>query len=241
MHLERFVVTIGLLAALRLGLTVLGACGRDSGRRLAVEPASLDFGHVLRGDRTTRTLTLRNEGRQPVFISAVKPNCVCFSVAPFERSLQPGDVREVRITLSSGLVPPERLRGKKVEIFSDDPVEPQRSVALEGDVYQPFVVVPERIELGRLAGEGRAKVWKVRVRPREGYEARVSRSAISPPDLFRVETEMDGGDTVLALYLEPNARGDGHLKATMAIDVLAAGEGLPQRSIVSRVLLEGDW
>jgi HYDIN/CFA65/VesB-like, Ig-like domain len=107
------------LALLALLLTV--GCGGE-GAGLVATPTQIQFGEIVLGDRAVRTVELRNAGTKAVLVTAVKPNCVCFSVGPYQHSLQPGESTQLSVTLDSALVPAEPLRGKTLTVVSDAPV-----------------------------------------------------------------------------------------------------------------------
>jgi hypothetical protein len=80
----------------------------------------VDFGKVLKGTKVVRSVVLRNGGSRPVAVQAATANCQCFHVHPFQRMLQPGDEREIKITFDSWLIAPEEMRGKKLKVASND-------------------------------------------------------------------------------------------------------------------------
>lgn len=179
-------------------LVLLGgtACGGGRPKGLTIQPGEIDFGAVVHGEVAERTLTLANTGSRPILVTDLVPNCVCFEVSPFRRTLEPGDTREVRIRFLSERVPATRLRGKKLDVMSDDANAARTEIPIQAMPFRPFTVSPPSLDLTGLDAEAAARRRTIRVRAGEGSKVEVGTPQVSPPDVLEVDVAPveDGAD-----------------------------------------------
>ncbi len=220
---------------------LLSGCGQEDG--LVATPATLDFGAVPYKDEPTMNLVLENHGRRTVFVSAVTPNCACFSVGTFLRTIEPGERRAVPVTFHSGRISPERLRGKVLTVMSDDAGSSNVLIHLEADPFLTHSVTPESIRIGRVDDAAKARSWKVSVRPGAGCQVHVARATVRPEKPWRVEVrpaEGGGEDAILTLdFAKDPAAGLFRAMLTLELELTLPGGGT--RRVAENVPLEGSW
>jgi hypothetical protein len=119
----------GLTAVLLLSLAVSAAAagaqgpapqaGAKKGARIAVEPASFDFGQALQNKTLNHDFVLRNVGDEPLRIEDVKTTCGCTAALPNARVVAPGGQTRLQVSLQTRTA--EGRLEKGVTIRSNDP------------------------------------------------------------------------------------------------------------------------
>jgi hypothetical protein len=123
-------------------LALAAACGGNgeppAGPRLVMDGNTFDLGVIRIGETVERTVGFTNGGREPLMVSIVKvrpapdADCGCgvegFEVRPEE--VLPGETGELVFTLMA----PEGMENTqdkmRVELESNDPSDPQRTIIL---------------------------------------------------------------------------------------------------------------
>jgi hypothetical protein len=213
---------------------------------LSVSPREISFGRIPYGDAVLRTVTVTNESAGDVLIHSVTANCACFKVdRAYSSLLHSGESTEIRVTIVSGVVPAEPLRGKHLSILTQDQ---KIEVPLKGDILEVRRVSPTRIDVGevsRAAPEGKGP-WTVRVRPGPGFDVRLVGAAIEPAGTFAHETAPSEGGTDVTIRLVaapdgPTPRPEGPFKAKLTLSIEALGEDGRRRAFSDVVPIEGVW
>ena len=164
---------VGLvLLGLVLAFTTTG-CGDDPAAPVTVSPTRHDFGEVRHGRIVNQVFTITNHSDGPVTITMAKPNCSCFQVVrqPSPR-LAAGESTQFEIEFNSGSKPPQRIRGKYVQVRTDHPDAAQTTVPLEGVIFSPFYTEP-RDALFFPMVTGKAEDFAprtIKIRAEDGYE-----------------------------------------------------------------------
>jgi hypothetical protein len=102
--------------------------------RLAVEPASFDFGRVLPQRTLNREFSLRNFGSADLAIERVSTTCGCTAALLDDKVVKPGGRATLRVTLET-----RNYQGKIVRsvlIKSNDPQHPTTEIKLEATVAE---------------------------------------------------------------------------------------------------------
>ena len=102
--------------------------------RLAVEPASFDFGRVLPERTLNREFSLRNFGSADLAIERVSTTCGCTAALLDDKVVKPGGRATLRVTLET-----RSYKGKIVRsvlIKSNDPRHPTTEIKLEATVAE---------------------------------------------------------------------------------------------------------
>ena len=102
-----------------------------TGPRLAVEPASFDFGSVVAGKEVEKSFVLRNVGTEDLVIEAVTPTCGCTVVGEYDKTIKPGSRTLVRLKLRTSA--PGRVE-KPVLIRWNDPARKPFELKLSATV-----------------------------------------------------------------------------------------------------------
>ena len=234
---------VGRLTALALTAAVLlGGCGGGDEAGLVVAPSVLDWGQVIHGERLVRELTLTNTSKQAIYVNEVKPNCKCVQPGPFQRNLHPGESRTVQVVLDTSTLPIGELKGKKLDILSNDPHQPFASADVVATVYRTHTIAPEgRLDVGRLAGMRRDLDWRVLLRPVGDAKIELVRAVVSPAGVFDITTEaVDDGHDVL-LRVAKDAGGDGVIQCRLAVELEVEEPGRAKRRAVERIRVDGSW
>jgi hypothetical protein len=235
-------ILVGSSLALCVALLVsLAACGGANGH-LTASADALDFGLVVHGQNVVRTVRVTNEGRKGVVLTAAIPSCKCLVVDPsFQKSLQPGESAEIRITLESGTVTPQKFQHKRLEVRSDDPGAPTLAVALHGEIAARVTVVPTMLRVGADDAAGRGEPRRIKIRTPKGMTAQLLPVVVSHPAWFTTTAEPtpDGVDLVLAVT--PDAARRGPVDAVLKLQVRVTGGGLPPATMPFEVRIQGTW
>jgi len=107
------------------------------GPRIAVEPASFDFGESVPQGTLNKEFSIRNDGSQNLVIEKVVTDCGCTAafLDPQEKLLKPGGTATLRVTLRTGVAPGAVV--KRVLIHSNDPARRLIAVQLKAKVVRP--------------------------------------------------------------------------------------------------------
>ena len=104
-----------------------------SSPRIAVEPSSVDFGKLLPEKAVSRTLSIRNFGRQDLVIENISTSCGCtVTEPPAEKVLKPGASTPFRVTLTTN--PRPGPMEKSVIVRSNDPSRALFEIKLKATV-----------------------------------------------------------------------------------------------------------
>ncbi len=115
-----------------------------------VEPVH-DFGPVWVGPMLQHSFTLKNEGKLPLEISAVKPSCGCTIAGPYPKKIEPDQSGEFPFSVDSNKL--HANFEKAVTITSNDPATPSLRLRLRGEVKRYVDVVPSSVQFGKLYGD----------------------------------------------------------------------------------------
>ena len=222
---------LGLPAWLILAALASTGCGNGGPDRLTVAPGTVDFGTVLYGENAVRELVLKNHRAEDVIVTRSPANCRCVRVRGFEQVIRPGDERRIEVILETRFTKPGRLRGKKIDILSNDPLYPKIEVPTEADILQPFTVVPAQIDFGPRSPESAFDPRSVAVRPGPGLRMEVLGWRAVPPDTLRVEMRDAAGGVDFEIRPSDGAGKRGPFRAEVTFRVRVSGEGFPPREL----------
>lgn len=122
-----------------------------TGPRWACPRPVYDFGETWQGTHVTYTFEIRNNGRDPLDILGIAPDCHCIVVSSHERRIPPGGVGRVPITLvTTGL---GQIVTKNATIRLSDPAAPILRVTLQGTIKTVLTMTPPDLGLfGEIVG-----------------------------------------------------------------------------------------
>lgn len=232
-------VSLGALAAV---LLLFARCSDPKGGRLVAAPETLKFGQVVVRDVVPMTLRLRNEGPRPVFVASVVSNCGCLRVPRVVDSLEPGEERGILLSLDTKRLSPMVLRGKKVEVFTNDPNAKHLVIPIEAEIIGTHDMSPLFVELGTLDETGRAREHRVALRPRPGVDLTVTGVSAEPSQLLNAEIRrLQGGTDVVVRVADGAPTGRGRVKGRLEIKVELKLPSGVQRERTEVVPMEGKW
>lgn len=117
---------------------------------MATESLNYDFGDIVQGEKVVHVFRFRNAGDEVLQIGNVRSSCGCTAALLSATRISPGDLGELRLTFDS-----TRFKGaiqKTVSIDCNDPTQPQIVFALQGNVKAEVLLVPDRVNWGRVKG-----------------------------------------------------------------------------------------
>jgi hypothetical protein len=206
----RVVTTSGLST----GTATVGPISIAISPRIAVGPASLDFGVVGPGQSGVLTLTLNDKGNGPLRVSALRVSSSDYSVSAPQAPLSVAAGARVAVTVtfnpsSAG------ARPGTLTVASDDPANPVLTIPLSGfaatSLASRFDADASRVDFGSVTA-GQSKDTAFTVRNTGGAALVISSvtssnpafTAIAPVAPIRVEA---GAQQVVTLRFSPTAAG----------------------------------
>ena len=135
---------IGLAAVAVALLAVAPSLRADgsAGARLAVEPASFDFGNVRPEKRLLKELMLRNFGDADLVIKKVSTTCGCTVAGAYLDRVPPGGSTTLRIAFTT---PAGAGRTQQtVTIETNDPERPKVDIKVSATVVAPRKPAPRQ-------------------------------------------------------------------------------------------------
>lgn len=112
---------------------------------VVVNGPSHEFGSMEFGSSKSHVFRIRNDGLAPLNLSLGDVSCRCTSAKLSAEQLQPGQEAEVQLTWKAeSLVSPLE---QSAEIKSNDPVKPQWTLRVRGEVTARFTWWPSTLEL----------------------------------------------------------------------------------------------
>jgi len=100
--------------------------------KLAISDVNVNMGSISSSQKVTKSVTLTNSGTEPVNIRKVISNCDCLQYDLPRYDLLPGQKETLRLTLD-----PKGRQGldhKTLTIFSNDPLNPTRTILVKSSV-----------------------------------------------------------------------------------------------------------
>ena len=104
------------------------------GPRIAVEPASFDFGKALQNKSLQKEFSIRNYGSDELTIAGVSTTCGCTAALTESKTVKPGGSTPLRVTLDTRTYSGRLVR--KVLVRSNDPAKPLLEVQVEANVVK---------------------------------------------------------------------------------------------------------
>lgn len=104
-----------------------------NGERLLVDPATLSFGAVRRGEERDLQVTIRNRTGKEVKIMGAKSNCGCMGMEEkFPFSIAQGGQRE--LTIHIWFTGKDSAFEKRVDFYTDNEAKPVTAVLVRGTI-----------------------------------------------------------------------------------------------------------
>ncbi len=131
------------------------------GPRIACDEKGWDFGEVNQGVRDKKTIKIRNTGDEVLTISDIKVTCGCVQATMAQKSIPPGESRDLVLTLSTYRAY-GRIR-KHCYIYSNAAGRKGPLIlTIDGDVKADWWIDNRQIQFGRLpAGEAHQQQFRI--------------------------------------------------------------------------------
>jgi hypothetical protein len=100
--------------------------------KLGLSETDIDLREISANSKVSRSITFTNMGKEPLLIRKVSANCSCVELNLGKDQLEPGERTDLKFTFD-----PKGRRGidhKHISIFSNDPLNPVRTVVVKSSV-----------------------------------------------------------------------------------------------------------
>ncbi|HZV04527.1 MAG TPA: DUF1573 domain-containing protein [Gemmataceae bacterium] len=102
-----------------------------NGERLLVDPGTLSFGTIRRGEERDLRVTIRNRTGKDVKVVGARSTCGCMaSVERFPLSIADGDKQE--LTIHVEFIGKDSVFEKRIDYYTDDEAKPVIPVVVRG-------------------------------------------------------------------------------------------------------------
>jgi hypothetical protein len=178
-----------------------------------------DFGSVPQHQEIKHAFVIKNDGSAPLEIRNVLPSCSCAAGLPEKKLLQPGEETRIDVVLKTLTFKGPLSKG--VSVVTNDPVRPQLSLTMKGDVLPPFYVEPSALQFGKFSKSDPSEPLDFMVVVTAGTPAHITSVNVSND---RITVEPKG---------EPEKREDGSTAYHYAARVRAGADvGLLRESVI---------
>ncbi len=190
-------VGLALLLVLAQALPLLA---EDSAARIEVPDDYYYFGYMPRDVVVSHTYWIKNSGGDTLRIVKVKPTCGCTAVPLVTDAIAPGDSAELKITFDSKLMTGKVV--KEVDIFTNDPVDPIKSVkffAVVNQTYPNLVVEPGTLRFSKFGSKDGRIVKEMKIKNAFADDVEISFTEF-PNKYFKIDkksAKIGAGDEVV--------------------------------------------
>jgi hypothetical protein len=239
---RRTLLVLAVVALCLAGAAAAWMARESSAGRLTAAPDLLDYGLVAHGDEPVIAVRVTNEGARGVMLTTAHPSCACLVVDPsYQKSLMPGEHTDIRVMLASGLVPPQKLERKYLEVRSSDVRMPVLLLPLRGEIVQRVRIEPAIVRVGPEDAAGRGTPKRIMIRAAAGFTAGILGVELTQPEWFAHTLEpVDGGIDVL-LTVKPDPTRRGAVNSMLRVQVEVRGQGKPPITYPLVVSIQGSW
>lgn len=196
-------------------------------QRLVLDADSHHFGQIRAGIKVAHRFRITNAGDAPLRIVRVNPSCGCTSTVVGKQVLEPGEATELEAVFdATGYRGPVK---KLIELVSDDPAGPSRTLAVEADVLAEVIPETQEVAFRDLARKDRRK-RSVKLTSGTGEPIAVLDAELSEAPWLGVATRPAGKDVFVDLVLLARNLPPGRESGT---DTLAFRVANPNPSVVN--------
>ncbi len=130
------ILALAVVVALAAGAAPRGqAAEGKKGPRIAVEPATFDFGQALQNKTLTKEFAVRNLGDADLVIEEVKTSCGCTAALLSSKTVKPGGQTPLRVALETRAA--QGRIEKRVVIRSNDSTQAAFVLTVSATVVAP--------------------------------------------------------------------------------------------------------
>ena len=202
-------------------------------QRLVLDAESHHFGQIRAGAKVAHRFKVTNAGDAGLRIVRVNPSCGCTSTVVGREVLEPGEGTELEVVLdTAGYQGPMK---KFIELVTDDPAGPSRTLAVEADVLAEVIPATREVAFRDLVSGDRRR-RSVKLTSGTGEPIAVVDAELSEAPWLGVATRSAGKDVFVDLELLARNLPPGRESGT---DTIALRVANPNPSVVNlRVLWE---
>jgi hypothetical protein len=117
-----------IVATLEEYFPPLSADEKAMAPRLTIDQRFQDLGNIDPGEQVTAEYTITNQGKQPLNIRQITPNCDCLSLKMDTMDIDPGESARLYVTMDSDKR--TGIQQKAVSIYSNDPLNPTQMISI---------------------------------------------------------------------------------------------------------------
>ncbi len=125
-------------------------------------------------------------------------------MARYDRTILPGGEGKITLEVKTDQYRDKILRSAKV--FSNDPEQPQVTIALTGNVWAPVRIVPQRVQLNGVVGDTVEHVVRLQGQKKEPLVVKLS--SVSIPDKVQVDLKEVEKGRRYELYVKNAVQGE---------------------------------
>ncbi|MBN2441794.1 MAG: DUF1573 domain-containing protein [Spirochaetales bacterium] len=131
-------------------LILLFACSgkQDDSAVIKFKTEIYNFGTVNEGDVVEYTFVFKNNGKENILITGVRPTCGCTVAGEYDKEVKPGESGNIPINLKTNGYQGEM--SKVVRVSTNVPGKEEIVLTLRGKVYTPITVAPKMLWLGQV-------------------------------------------------------------------------------------------
>ncbi len=130
---------------------VAPAVAGDAKPVISVDNVVHDFGSVWVGGMLEHTFKISNTGNADLEILQVRPVCGCTLAGQYPKLIKPGETGDLPFRLNTQQV--HNAYNKTISVTTNDPVRPQVTLALKGEVKRHVEVMPTGAFFGSVYGD----------------------------------------------------------------------------------------
>lgn len=226
--------------------------GKEDRKVVDVVPAKFDFGRVRFGVNQEARFRIRNNSDRAVTVRSARANCACFAVKqqPAVR-LSAGEETEIVLLMRSSMTAPTKFRGKRLSIETDHPNAPLIRVPLEGEIFAPFWIDPDALDVGMVGDEeADFETRRIAVHQERGFAVALETRLegykdgwrADDPQLLEVNTEqIEDGVAFLIRLRKEGRRAVNQIRSGITMALRVSGKDMPEEQVFKRIEIRGNW
>ena len=109
---------------------------------------TVNFGKILRGQKTTVSFPFKNTGKGMLAITKVSAGCGCTKAKATKTQLKPGQTSDVKVVFDSKDYAMKIM--KSIYVISNDPANPSVHLHITGEVQMVAEFSPPSLDLGNM-------------------------------------------------------------------------------------------
>lgn len=240
---QRFAVTMMLLAAgfgWRPGARLVA--GESDAPILEIVDATYSWGKAFKGQQLEHTFVLRNAGKKPLVIEALKPNCGCMvppDASAHARPIGPGESLRLTLHIDTSILAAGKIENKHTEVVSNA-ASGENLLNVEGEIEELFTIDPPfpRIDVVRAHTEDKQFGAVLDLEATAGRKVTLEPFKAAAQLVTSELEEVESGTRFRLRMKAHTSSRDAFQKETLGTEVTVNGETLPFVIPVTIILKE---